>query len=145
MLQRIWLRCDSALVMRALGVSVRQQQDLNAAVARLSREYPRASIGRRLVEASQRIEQGQLWTEALHRVGLIRDADRAVLESAQRVGNLGWALDEMADSTLRRFSYRLRAALQILFPLVILVFGVLVLWFVAALFLPLVSMIQGLS
>jgi type II secretory pathway component PulF len=143
--QRIWLRCDSALVMRALGLSVRQQQDLNAAVSRLSREYPRASIGRRLLKASQRIEQGHSWTEALHRVGLIRGADRAVLESAQRVGNLGWALDEMADSTLRRFTYRLRAALQIVFPLVILIFGALVLWFVTALFLPLVSMIQGLS
>jgi general secretion pathway protein F len=145
LLQRIWLRCDSSLVMRALAVSVRQQQDLAAAVYRLSRQYPRNSIGRRLAKASQQIDNGQSWTEALQRVGLIRIADRAVLESAQRVGNLAWALDEMADSTLRRFAYRLRATIQVVFPLVIVGFGVLVFWFVTGLFLPLIAMIQGLS
>jgi type II secretory pathway component PulF len=145
LLQRIWLRCDSALVMRALAVSVRQQQDLAAAVYRLSRQYPRNSIGKRLAKASQRIDNGQSWTEALQQVGLIRIADRAVLESAQRVGNLAWALDEMADSTLRRFAYRLRAVIQVVFPLVIVGFGALVFWFVTGLFLPLIAMIEGLS
>jgi general secretion pathway protein F len=144
-LQRIWMRCDSALIMRVLAVSVRQQQDLAAAVSRLASHYPRAGIARRLSRASKRIEQGQAWTEALHQVGLIRSEERAVLESAQRVGNLAWALDEMAESTLRRLGYRLRAVIQFVFPLVILAFGLLVLWFVVGLFLPLISMIQGLA
>jgi len=144
-LQRFWLRCDSALVMRALAVAVRQQQNLAAAVFRLSRQYPRASIGRRLAKASARIDNGEPWAEALYRVGLFRAADQAVFQSAERVGNLAWALDEMADSTIRRFAYSLRAFINIAFPLVILVFGVLVLFFVAGMFLPLISLIQGLS
>jgi type II secretory pathway component PulF len=61
------------------------------------------------------------------------------------VGNLAWALDEMADSTLRRSHYRIRTALNIALPALLLVFGVLVAGFAAGMLLPLVNMIQVLT
>jgi type II secretory pathway component PulF len=69
----------------------------------------------------------------------------AVLKSAERVGNLEWALAEMADSTLRRFAIRFQTILDIAFPIAILAFGLFVLFTVVAIFVPLAGMIQGLS
>jgi type II secretory pathway component PulF len=51
----------------------------------------------------------------------------------------------MADSALRRFAYWLKAAMAIAFPLVVLAMGLIVMLIVVGLFLPLISMIEGLS
>jgi len=142
---RFWIRCDSALVLRALALAVRQGRELGPTVFMLSRQYPRPSVGRRLAQASKAIDNGVHWCDALRMVSLFKPADVAVLKAAERVGNLPWALDEMADSAVRRFAYRLRAVMAICFPLVVLAFGLIVFVIVAGLFLPLVEMIQGLS
>ena len=54
---------------------------------------------------------------------MLRASDAAVLKAAERSGNLEWALEEMADSSIRQLAYRLRLALNILFPFVMVVFG----------------------
>jgi type IV pilus assembly protein PilC len=145
LVQRFWLRCDTALVLRALALAVRQQRPLGPAIYQLAGLYPRASVGRRLERASGLINNGASWTQALLAAGVIRDAERAVLNSAERVGNLAWALDEMADSTLRRFVHRLRIVIDLLFPLMVLAFSATVAMLALGAILPLVAMIQGLS
>ena len=75
----------------------------------------------------------------------LHEADAMVLEAAERTGNLAWALDEMADSSLRRWVYRLRLATNVLFPLMVVVMGVTVAFLVVSLFMPLVALIQGMS
>jgi type II secretory pathway component PulF len=141
----IWRRCDGSLVMSCLALAVRQQRSIAATLQMLAHQYPQCSVGRRLARACQRVEQGTDWCDALVHVGLVTRADRAVLKSAERAGNLSWALDEMADSTLRRFMLRLRAVLGFVFPLVIILFGLTVGFIVISLFMPLIAMIQGLS
>jgi type II secretory pathway component PulF len=91
------------------------------------------------------MRQGEDWCESLRRVRLIANADAAVLKAAQRVGNLAWALDEMADSSLRRWAYRLRAVLNVVFPLLLLAIGIFVMLIVIGLFLPLIKLIEGLT
>jgi type II secretory pathway component PulF len=142
---RFWLRRESALVLRALALAVRQQQPLGAALVLLAEQYPKARVAARLSRASAAVASGVPWCDALRRVGLLRELEAGVLRSAERAGNLAWALDEMADSTLRRFVLRLRALLGLLFPVLVLVLGAAVGLFVTSLFLPLVSLIQGLS
>lgn len=51
----------------------------------------------------------------------------------------------MADSSIRRLAYRLRLALNVIFPAVLFIFGMLIGFIVISLFMPLVSLIQGLS
>jgi type II secretory pathway component PulF len=85
------------------------------------------------------------WRESLLQTRLISTADAAVLGAAERVGNLEWALEEMADSAMRRMIYRVQALLQILFPILLLVLGFVVMFFVTSLFLPLIALIQGLA
>jgi type II secretory pathway component PulF len=76
---------------------------------------------------------------------LIRGAEAAVFQAAERAGNLAWALDEMANSNIRRLTYRLRAWLNVLFPLLVLVFGGCVLVIGVGILQPLFQMIASLS
>ena len=68
-----------------------------------------------------------------------------MLQAAQRVGNLPWALTEMADSVRRRLAYRVQAAVQLLFPPIVILMGLAVTFIVVALFLPLIALIQRLA
>jgi len=85
------------------------------------------------------------WVQSLRDRGLISAADLAVLHAAQRVGNLAWALREIADGHRRRLAYRWQTRLQILFPAAIVCFGLLVLLFWVSYFLPLIALIQKLT
>jgi protein transport protein HofC len=144
-INRLWRRCDSALIMRALALTVQQQRDLGPTVYMLAKQYPYPSVSKQLEQASRQIDNGIHWCDALRSVALIKSAEASLLKTAERVGNLAWALEEMSDSALRRFSFRLRACLNIAFPLVVLFCGFLVFVFVVGMFLPLISLIQGLS
>jgi type II secretory pathway component PulF len=107
--------------------------------------YPLSIVAGRIQLAAQRITGGQNWCASLRQVGLIGQADAAVLAAAQRTGNLDWALEEMADSALRRQAYWIQVLLATLFPVVLLTLGLVVGLIVIGLFLPLIALIQGLT
>jgi type II secretory pathway component PulF len=111
----------------------------------LADTYPIRHVGRLLAAVAGKAYQGASWHTSLAHAGLISSADAAVLAAAERADNLPWALEEMADSAIRRQTYRLQLALHCLYPLVLLLLGGLVAFFVIGLFLPLISLIQGLS
>ena len=141
-----WLRRrDTALLLRALAFSVRQQRPISSMVGLLAHHYPRRGIRKRLRRAGQAIERGEHWCHAFQRARLIRRADSAVLIAAERSGNLEWALEEMADSNLRGLTYRFRMIGNVLFPIVLFVFGIAIAFFVIGLFVPLVELIQGMT
>ena len=95
--------------------------------------------------AADGIERGTDWCDALQSERLLTATDAALLKAAQRVGNLTWALEEMSEGSLRRWAFRWKILVDIAFPLLILALGLLVMFIVVGLFLPLVSLIQGLS
>jgi protein transport protein HofC len=139
------LRYDGSVVMRLLALAVRESLPLDAMIGLLSRSYPRSNVRARLAMAGARIEAGEPWYDSLQDTRLIGPTETAVLKSATRVGNLDWALEEMAASSLRRVSYQLRLWLNILFPLTLLIFGLIVAFHVVGLFTPLVHLIGGLT
>ena len=83
--------------------------------------------------------------QCLHARGLLGKADLALLQSARRNGNLAWAAREMADSNRRGLIYRTYALVQVIFPLVIIGYGLSVGGIVAALFLPMIKLIWRLT
>jgi len=141
----LWIRYDGALILRSLALCVRLEREIGPTVFMLSRQYPTRNVSRRLLTASQRIDDGMHWCDALRHVGLLRRVDVAVLKAAERAGNLTWALEEMADSALRLCEYRLRVWLNVGFPVVVLVLGAMVAFIVISLFVPLVALIRGLA
>lgn len=138
-------RYDGALVMRTLGLAALEQRPFSQAIAMLTRLYPKHGVRMALAEAGRRIQRGEPWTESLRSTRIISQTDASVLEAAERAGNITWALEEMAESSLRRWIYRLRLALNVLFPLIVLALGLVVGFLVIGLFVPLVSLIRGLS
>ena len=142
-----WLarRYDQSLVLRGLALCVRRGLSLGDAMQVMSQEFPRSNTAWRLRLAWYGIGCGVPWRLSMQRAGLLSDAESAVLGAAERSGNLPWALEEMADSSLRRYILRLQMRYQTAFPLVLLLLGGVVGFVVIALFMPLVALIQGLS
>jgi type II secretory pathway component PulF len=140
----LWRR-DTAAVLRAVAVGVEAGQPITKGLSLVEGMYPRAGTRRRLARARVLVEQGTDWTEALRQRGLIDAADAAVLESAQRAGNLAWALRTQADAHERRLGYRLQVWAELLFPAVVLLAGAVVAVVAVGYMMPLVSLIQRLA
>jgi len=141
---RLLRRWDGAVVLDALSLVTRQGQSLSSGLDALAESYPNRNIRRRLRKTIGDIARGLDWTSSLFSRGLIGRADSAVLQAAQRVGNLPWALEEMADSNRRRLAYRVQVLLQTVFPLVIILYGILTMFVVTALFICLPALIEQL-
>lgn len=142
---RLFRRYDGALMMRAMALTIRRQIPLVAAMELVAAQYPITIVGRRLHQVAAAAAGGAEWTEALRGEALIDAADAAVLKSAERVGNLDWALEEMADRALRRETYRVQVVLQVLFPLALFAVAAMVFLFVVGLFMPLVKLIDSMA
>lgn len=138
-------RRDTAAVLRGLAVTVDAGNPISTGLELLRDTYPIRSVKRQLEHARVLAEHGIEWTEALRTRGVIRKADVAVLASAQRAGNLGWALRVLADGYERRLGYRLTALSQFLLPIIILCIGAVVCLFAVGYFMPLVLLIRSLA
>lgn len=139
------LRLDGAIVMRSLSLAVQQQRPISEMMWLLTKVYPKTSVRKRVHAAGIGLNNGEHWARALHQSKLLRASDVAVLMAAERAGNLEWALEEMADSSIRGLAYRLRLGVNVLFPIVLFAFGLFIGFVVIALFMPLIALIQGLS
>jgi protein transport protein HofC len=145
LIDRLFVRRHTALVLRCLGWVVEAGRPLPWGIELLSRWYPTRWVRGRLERAAVDVAHGDTWTTALARQGLLRAADVALLESAQRVGNLPWAMRETADGGERRLAYRLQIVVDTLFPLVVVALGMLVGLIAVSFFTPLVVLIGRLA
>jgi type II secretory pathway component PulF len=142
---RILRRQHTTAILDTLALGVEHHRPLAGILRVLHESYPKKSIRRRLNDVLFDIEPGAAWQESLFRRGLIRRSDLAVLQSAERTGNLVWALREIAESNRRRLAYRLNVAVQLLFPPIVLSFGAAMLFIAVALFSPLLTLIDKIS
>lgn len=141
LLDRLTLRLETAVVLRSLALFAERGRPLLAAFDSLSLVYPRRWVRRRLERAYTEVLHGGDWCESLESQGLVRAVDVAVLRSAERAGNLPWALRTTAESNERRVVYRLQALLQVAFLVVLACLALAAAIFVTAFFLPLIEMI----
>ena len=132
-------------VLRVLAVATEYRQPLAGVLARLARDFPSDVIRRQLRTAADAVAAGGVWRDALRDARLVTPAEHGLLKTAEQVGNLPWALRAIAMRNQRRGIYRLSAAIQVLYPCVILLLGALVAFFVVALFIPIVQLISGLT
>jgi type II secretory pathway component PulF len=142
---RLVRRLDSAEILDTLALVAGQQRPLLQGIAALAHSYPKRQIRWRLGLVVTDVTLGGDWCESLLGHGLIRQPEFAILQAAQRVGNLPWALKEMADSVRRRLGYRIQAVVQMLFPPVVVLMGLVVMFIVVALFLPVIALIMKLA
>ena len=100
---------------------------------------------RKLIKVDDQAQLGESWINALYRQGIITQSDAQVLSSASEVGNLAWALRELAETSERRLAFRFQAVIETLFPLVVLSLGLFIGFVAVAFFSPLVALIGRLS
>lgn len=145
LLDRLFRRRHSALILRALALSAEGGKPMVHAVETLAHDYPSTWVRGRLRRVCADLRNGEDWVRSLNARGLLRDVDAAVIASSVKVGNLVWALRETAESAERRMGYRVQLLLQMFVPLVLLVLGLMVLVFCVAYFSPIVILIQRLA
>jgi len=132
-------------VLRMLAVATEQRQSLSVVFDRLAQVYPSALIRRKLQHIASFIAAGDDWRNALRDARFVSDAEYALLMTAGEVQNLPWALRTIARRKERQLVYRWTAAVQVAYPCVILLVGLGVALFSAAMFLPLIKLIEGLA
>ena len=145
LVRRLWRQLDEATVLRSLAVAVDRQQALPATLAMLAERYPKRHIRRRLHRAAARVSAGAEWCDALSSAGMLQRADAGVLQAAQRVGNLAWALNTTADRLVRRFMTRMTLLSSIGFPLILLIIAAAVCLLALSVFVPLTHLISSLA
>ncbi len=142
---RLFSRRHTALVLRALSVVIEANQPIATGLAILAEHYPARWFRRRLAKVQTDVRLGADWIDALWRAGVIRKPDAEVLASAASVGNLAWACRELADTAERRQQLRMQVLTQTLFPLAVIVIGLVIALLAVAYFIPLVTLIQSLA
>ena len=138
-------RRHMALTMRALSLVVEAGKPIEVGLNTLASHYPTLWVRRKLIKVDDQAQLGESWINALYRQGIITQSDAEVLASASEVGNLAWALRELAETSERRLAFRFQAVIQTLFPLVVLSLGLFIGFVAVAFFSPLVALIGRLS
>ncbi|MDZ4783866.1 MAG: type II secretion system F family protein [Planctomycetia bacterium] len=137
-----WLRRrHTPSLLRALAGVVERNQPLPLALDALAKSYPARSVRMRLKKVAEAMYGGAIGWQPWARCGIVNAADAAVLDAAERVGNLPWALRALAESQDRRRGYRLQVALQFVWPFAILAIGLVVGFIVVAGMMPLIELI----
>ncbi len=142
---RFLARKHGMTILRVLAWDVDAGQPLSRGIASLSRHYPSSWVRDRLELVLQDLGTGEDCWRSLENRSLLRAVDRTLLDSAKRVGNLSWALRELADSGERRFDYYSRIWLQSFSMLAVLCLGLLALIIALTYFSPLVAMLNALA
>jgi type II secretory pathway component PulF len=143
-LGRFFVRIDTPGILRSLGRAVSAQQPLDFSVERVADRHRRAAVRKQLNQVSLAVARGADCWEALHERRFITRHELAVLQSAQRAGNLPWALQQVAESIERRLGYRFGQLGEFLQPVLVMSVGLTVLFFCVGIFWPLVYLIRSL-
>ena len=146
-LDKLFRRRHANLVLRGLALAVSGQPDRSARSSGRAgvSTYPSSWVRGRLALVHRDVTGGENWLYSLYGRGMIRPADAAVLASAERVGNLEWALRETAAAGERRLGYRLYYWLQVLYPILLLAMGVVVFTLAVSVLPALISIIEAAS
>ncbi|MCA9197510.1 MAG: hypothetical protein KDA87_08235, partial [Planctomycetales bacterium] len=91
------------------------------------------------------VQQGLHWCDALVSVKLVTKADCQILKSAERIQNLPWCLDEIAESHFHRIDYRMQLAQRTLFPALLLLLAIPIAVAAIAFTAPLFVTVQSLA
>jgi type IV pilus assembly protein PilC len=145
LLDRIFARHHSLLILRGLALAFDERLPIASSISWLAHWYPTRWVRKRLMMVELDINQGHDWIESIRSTGLLTASDAGVLASAQRAGNLPWAIRELIATGERRKQIQVAGLMQFTFIVSILALGVLVGLVCVAYFLPLTTLIARLS
>jgi protein transport protein HofC len=140
-----WPRFGIPDLLTNLRLAVMARESLVSVITELSNYHPQRSIRRKLAQVQSWIAHGGTCWQALQNQKLIKPNETAMLESAERLGNLDWMLNETAEMLERRSEYVARRRMELLQPAIILLIGSIVGFYAIGMFMPLVMLILDLA
>jgi type II secretory pathway component PulF len=132
-------------VLRCLSIAVDAGRPLGVALAVLASRHPDRMLRLRMAILAGQVEEGEDCWLAMGNARLLRQGEAALLEAAQRVGNLAWALRSLADGIERRAEYRFQLILEFTQPALTVAVGTIIGTFCVSMFLPLIVLLRKLS
>jgi type IV pilus assembly protein PilC len=142
---RLLPRLKTPPLLRCLAVCIEAGRPIDQALGSLSENHPDVSFRGRLSQIFSEVSRGDECWLTLSACGMLRRGEMGLLEAAQRVGNLPWALRSIADNIERRALQRFYLAVQFIDPALTLAVGLLVGAFCTGMFLPLTELLNRLS
>ena len=133
-----------SIILRTLANSLETGKDVTSALSEIGAAYPTRYVKSRIAHAVNSMEQGREWIHSLRQQGLVSRSTAAVLDTANRTGNLPWAMREMAQGTHRRIVLRATAFAQFMTPVAMGIVAIPVGLMCVAVFVPLINLIQAL-
>jgi type II secretory pathway component PulF len=138
-------RLNTPQCLRQIAQSISVQQPPQIALDSVSRFHLWADVRERTQSVSLSINQGENIWDSLRKGKVITGAEAALCVAAERMGNLPYVLRTLADTIEQRRARKLRFLSEILKPILISFLGILVGFFVVALFMPLIKLLNDLS
>lgn len=142
---RLWPRLKTPPLLRCLAVCIEAGRPLTHALASLSENHPNLAYRGQMAHIYDEVARGDECWLALQAFGMLRRGEPALLEAAERVGNLPWALRGIADRIERRALYRFCVLTQLIDPALTVAAGAVIGLFCVSLFLPLIELLDKLS
>jgi type II secretory pathway component PulF len=141
-----WLtRLETPLLLRSLSWIVASGQPLHVSLRVLEQQHHRASIRAKLGRVRHAIEVGTDCWGALLRQWFLLPAEVALLQTAERMGNLSWVLNELSEAIERRLQRRAFYITQLIEPVFTLLSGIIVCFICLGFFMPLIKLFNELS
>ncbi|MBI3862958.1 MAG: type II secretion system F family protein [Planctomycetia bacterium] len=142
---RLSPRLSAPPLLRSLAICVEGGRPLSVALGSLAENHPDISYRQHLAQIFDEVSRGDECWLALRADGMLRRGEPALLEAAQGVGNLPWALRGIADSIDRRAAFRFQVAMQFINPVLTVAVGAAVGLFCTSLYLPVVDLVKMIS
>lgn len=140
-----WSRSRAVEILRTLSLSLRAGTGLDRAIEVQIEVAGNKDVEQRLRRVRETIAAGGNGWEAMQQERILTARERDVLDSAQRLGNLPWALAALAETCERQADRRVPWLLQVIRPVMIIFLGAIVGTYAIAFFMPLIKMLNELS
>jgi type II secretory pathway component PulF len=137
----LYPRLEAPGVLRNLAQAVSVHRPLAAALAGMELHHRRRHVRKRIRRVCDEMTRGRDPFGPLCRCGLISSAEATALASAERAGNLEWALRGIADNIESRQRARSQMIVETVQPFIVIGLGLVVLCVCIAIFVPLIHMI----
>ncbi len=132
-------------VLRSIAQAVEMEIPMQERLGSIAQHFSVQHVRRRVDKVAAVLRQGGCWIEELRRQKLVSRNDAALMKSAQELGNLPWAINEIADRQARNLNHRISLLIEWLSPVPTILFGIVIGLFAVAITLPMSVLIQAIS
>lgn len=138
-------RAYAPTILRSLIHAVQMQIPIHQRLFGIADHFPNRRLARQIRTSAEQAEQGGSWIEGLFQQKFISKSEAGFLQSAESLGNLAWAVQEVADRKADRLVHRTKLVMEWLEPIPTIMLSIPVGVFAVAVVLPCANLVKGLS